>query len=108
MQGCQLQTVQEGSSPPLSISCQPTAEESRCLALSQKDHLPKTCLEVSEDSKINAVHQVEGEKRSLISQSSKTALIPLSAASRFTEAMSRALIRKCPKCSEPYIKEADS
>ncbi|GAA5953831.1 hypothetical protein JCM21900_005486 [Sporobolomyces salmonicolor] len=47
-----------------------------------KDHLPKTCKEVSEDAKIDSIHRVEG-------------------------AMSAALIRRCPKpgCNEPYIKE---
>ncbi|GAA5965119.1 hypothetical protein JCM3765_004865 [Sporobolomyces pararoseus] len=54
-----------------------------CRQCKKKDHLPKTCQEVSDDAKINAVHQVE-------------------------EAMSSALIRKCPQCSEPYIKENDS
>ncbi|BGP10197.1 hypothetical protein JCM10049v2_006080 [Rhodotorula toruloides] len=48
-----------------------------------KDHLPKTCAEVDEDAKLNSVHQVE-------------------------EAMSAALIRRCPKpgCGEPYIKDS--
>lgn len=46
----------------------------------------------------------------LVPPSAKTALIlfSLSFISHLTEAMSRALIRKCPKCSEPYIKEPDS
>ncbi|GAA5897292.1 hypothetical protein JCM5296_000992 [Sporobolomyces johnsonii] len=48
-----------------------------------KDHLPKTCKEVSEDAKVDSIHRIE-------------------------EAMSAALIRRCPKpgCNEPYIKEA--
>ncbi|GAA6006084.1 hypothetical protein JCM11491_002026 [Sporobolomyces phaffii] len=54
-----------------------------CRQCKKKDHLPKTCREVSDDAKIDAIHQVE-------------------------EAMSSALIRKCPRCAEPYIKENDS
>lgn len=45
----------------------------------QVDHLPKTCKEMEADNKINSVHQIE-------------------------EAMTAALIRRCPKCTEPYIK----
>ncbi|GAA6012212.1 hypothetical protein JCM10207_002762 [Rhodosporidiobolus poonsookiae] len=53
-----------------------------CLQCQKKDHLPKTCAEVDDDAKISTVHRVE-------------------------EAMSAALIRRCPKpgCGEPYIKE---
>ncbi|GAA6048852.1 hypothetical protein JCM3770_003652 [Rhodotorula araucariae] len=47
-----------------------------------KDHLPATCAEASEDAKLSTVHRIE-------------------------EAMSEALIRRCPKagCGEPYVKE---
>ncbi|BGP26488.1 zinc finger, C6HC-type protein [Rhodotorula toruloides] len=53
-----------------------------CRQCKKKDHIPKTCAEVNEDAKLHSVHQVE-------------------------EAMSAALIRRCPKpgCGEPYIKE---
>ncbi|GAA5944602.1 E3 ubiquitin-protein ligase RNF216 [Sporobolomyces koalae] len=66
------------------LHCQrPDCAVISCRQCKKKDHLPKTCQEVTEDAKIDAVHRVE-------------------------EAMSAALIRKCPKCSEPYIKEKDS
>ncbi|GAA6060234.1 hypothetical protein JCM10212_003474 [Sporobolomyces blumeae] len=48
-----------------------------------EDHLPRTCKEVSDDAKVDAIHTVE-------------------------EAMSAALIRQCPKCNECYVKEPDS
>ncbi|GAA5899738.1 hypothetical protein JCM6882_005425 [Rhodosporidiobolus microsporus] len=51
-----------------------------CRQCKKKDHLPQTCKEVDEDAIISSVHKVE-------------------------EAMSKALIRRCPKCTEPYIKE---
>ncbi|GAA5969582.1 hypothetical protein JCM11641_008168 [Rhodosporidiobolus odoratus] len=53
-----------------------------CRQCKKKNHLPQTCKEVDEDAKISTVHRVE-------------------------EAMSAALIRRCPKdgCGEPYIKE---
>ncbi|KDE09479.1 hypothetical protein MVLG_00380 [Microbotryum lychnidis-dioicae p1A1 Lamole] len=54
-----------------------------CRSCKRKDHLPRTCEEeVAAEEKINSVHKVE-------------------------EAMSEALIRKCPntRCGEPYIKE---
>ncbi|KAK4052367.1 hypothetical protein OIV83_002169 [Microbotryomycetes sp. JL201] len=45
-----------------------------------EDHLPMTCEEAEADDKITSIHKVE-------------------------EAMSAALIRKCPQCSEPFVKE---
>ncbi|BGP50210.1 hypothetical protein JCM10450v2_006126 [Rhodotorula kratochvilovae] len=53
-----------------------------CRGCKKKDHLPATCAEASEDAKLSTVHRVE-------------------------EAMSEALIRRCPKpgCGEPYVKE---
>lgn len=51
------------------------------LIVFQEDHLPKTCEEMDLDKKLNGLHQVE-------------------------EAMTEALIRKCPKCSEPFVKES--
>ncbi|KAK4057099.1 hypothetical protein OIO90_001999 [Microbotryomycetes sp. JL221] len=51
-----------------------------CRKCKKEDHLPRTCQEVEADSKIDSIHKIE-------------------------EAMSAALIRQCPKCSEPFIKE---
>ncbi|WVF67056.1 hypothetical protein IAT40_001800 [Kwoniella sp. CBS 6097] len=51
-----------------------------CRACRRKDHIPKTCAEVEADLKLNNRHTVE-------------------------DAMSEALIRKCPKCAKPYIKD---
>ncbi|KAM0755017.1 hypothetical protein T439DRAFT_322072 [Meredithblackwellia eburnea MCA 4105] len=51
-----------------------------CLQCKRESHLPKSCAEVDADNKIDIIHRIE-------------------------EAMSEALIRKCPKCSEPYVKE---
>lgn len=73
----------------------------------QQDHLPKTCQEVSDDAKINAVHQVEGAFFSRFREHEAESLSNFPVCT-VTEAMSSALIRKCPKCSEPYIKENDS
>jgi len=52
---------------------------------SQKDHLPATCAEASDDARLSKFHAVE-------------------------EAMSAALIRRCPKpgCGEPYVKESST
>ncbi|WVQ94567.1 hypothetical protein IAU59_001647 [Kwoniella sp. CBS 9459] len=52
-----------------------------CRACRRKDHIPKTCAEVEADLKLNNRHTVE-------------------------DAMSEALIRKCPKCAKPYIKDS--
>lgn len=57
-----------------------------CISCRKRDHLPKTCAEVSDaELKLKSAHTVE-------------------------EAMSEALIRRCPKvgCGEPYVKEAES
>ncbi|KAI5480033.1 zinc finger, C6HC-type protein [Pseudohyphozyma bogoriensis] len=51
-----------------------------CRSCKKENHLPKTCDEVDLDKKIDGLHKVE-------------------------EAMSAALIRKCPKCSATYLKE---
>ncbi|ORY75997.1 hypothetical protein BCR35DRAFT_267719 [Leucosporidium creatinivorum] len=53
-----------------------------CRQCKKEDHLPKTCAEMDSDRKIDGIHRVE-------------------------EAMSEALIRRCPnaKCGEPYVKE---
>lgn len=47
-----------------------------CRQCKKENHLPKTCLEVAGDKKIDGLHLIE-------------------------ERMSEALIRRCPKCSEP-------
>ncbi|GAA5899721.1 hypothetical protein JCM8208_004545 [Rhodotorula glutinis] len=54
-----------------------------CRECKKKDHLPATCAEASDDARLSKFHAVE-------------------------EAMSAALIRRCPKpgCGEPYVKES--
>ncbi|KAI0070670.1 hypothetical protein K474DRAFT_1608247 [Panus rudis PR-1116 ss-1] len=52
-----------------------------CRQCKKLDHLPKSCKEVEEDKKLDARHAVE-------------------------EAMTQALMRNCPKCKKPFIKEA--
>ena len=55
-----------------------------CRDCKKRDHLPKTCAEVTDSElKLKSVHHVE-------------------------EAMTEALIRRCPKpgCNEPYVKES--
>lgn len=47
--------------------------------VNSQDHIPKRCEEVEADLKLNSRHAIE-------------------------EAMSEALVRKCPHCSKPYIK----
>ncbi|KZT20220.1 hypothetical protein NEOLEDRAFT_1172659 [Neolentinus lepideus HHB14362 ss-1] len=52
-----------------------------CRACKKDNHLPKSCKEVEDDKKIDARHTVE-------------------------EAMTKALMRNCPKCSKAFIKES--
>lgn len=51
-----------------------------CRQCKREDHLPKSCSEVVDDRNLDARHAVE-------------------------EAMTEALMRKCPKCSKAFIKE---
>ncbi|EPQ53809.1 hypothetical protein GLOTRDRAFT_78895 [Gloeophyllum trabeum ATCC 11539] len=51
-----------------------------CRFCKKDDHLPKSCKEVEDDKKIDARHAVE-------------------------EAMTKALMRNCPKCQKAFIKE---
>ncbi|KAI6097248.1 hypothetical protein F5141DRAFT_473812 [Pisolithus sp. B1] len=51
-----------------------------CRACKRPDHLPKSCKEVEEDRHLDVQHHVE-------------------------EAMTRALMRNCPKCQKAFIKE---
>lgn len=50
-----------------------------CRNCKKKDHLPKTCAEMEEDTTLNAQHLIE-------------------------EAMTNALMRKCPKCQATFVK----
>ncbi|KDQ54307.1 hypothetical protein JAAARDRAFT_38467 [Jaapia argillacea MUCL 33604] len=52
-----------------------------CRACKKPDHLPKSCKEVEEDKTLDARHLIE-------------------------EAMSKALMRNCPKCGKGFIKES--
>ncbi|KAG8881459.1 hypothetical protein FRB98_004298 [Tulasnella sp. 332] len=52
-----------------------------CRQCKRPDHLPKSCQEMEGDRKLDARHAVE-------------------------EAMTEALMRKCPKCSKAFVKEA--
>ncbi|KAI6027043.1 hypothetical protein EDC04DRAFT_175573 [Pisolithus marmoratus] len=52
-----------------------------CRGCKKLEHLPMSCEEVEEDRRLNAQHHVE-------------------------EAMSRALVRNCPKCQKVFIKES--
>ncbi|KZO97505.1 hypothetical protein CALVIDRAFT_479838 [Calocera viscosa TUFC12733] len=51
-----------------------------CRTCKKQDHLPKSCKEMEQDMRLNARHAVE-------------------------EAMTNALMRKCPKCHHPFVKE---
>ncbi|KAH9900729.1 hypothetical protein C8Q73DRAFT_786155 [Cubamyces lactineus] len=51
-----------------------------CRACKKPDHLPKSCQEVADDKKLDIRHAIE-------------------------EAMTRALMRNCPKCQKAFIKE---
>ncbi|ORX36468.1 hypothetical protein BD324DRAFT_651707 [Kockovaella imperatae] len=51
-----------------------------CRQCKRPDHIPRTCEELDNDQKLDKRHSVE-------------------------EAMSEALIRKCPRCSKPFLKE---
>lgn len=51
-----------------------------CRECKKADHLPRSCKEVEEDKKLDVRHAIE-------------------------EAMTRALMRNCPKCSKAFIKE---
>ncbi|TFK39205.1 hypothetical protein BDQ12DRAFT_682354 [Crucibulum laeve] len=52
-----------------------------CRSCKKPDHIPKSCQEVEDDKKLDGRHTIE-------------------------EAMTRALMRNCPKCEKPFIKEA--
>ncbi|KAH8835392.1 hypothetical protein DL96DRAFT_50072 [Flagelloscypha sp. PMI_526] len=52
-----------------------------CRNCKKPDHVPKSCKEMEDDAKLDGKHRVE-------------------------EAMTEALMRKCPKCRQPFIKEA--
>ncbi len=52
-----------------------------CRKCKRADHIPKRCEEVEEAFKLDKRHTIE-------------------------EAMSAALIRRCPKCAKPYLKES--
>ncbi|GMK58158.1 hypothetical protein CspeluHIS016_0501900 [Cutaneotrichosporon spelunceum] len=52
-----------------------------CRKCKRADHIPKRCEEVEEDFKLNKRHAIE-------------------------EAMSAALMRRCPKCDKAYLKES--
>lgn len=71
-----------------------------CRQCKKVDHLPKTCAEADDDLKVTGLHKVEGTSSLEASQS------VIADPTILLEAMSKALIRSCPKCSEPYIKEA--
>ncbi|KAF9560510.1 hypothetical protein CPC08DRAFT_723314 [Agrocybe pediades] len=51
-----------------------------CRTCKKKDHLPKSCKEAEDDKLLDGRHAIE-------------------------EAMTRALMRNCPKCMKPFIKE---
>ncbi|KAF8064053.1 hypothetical protein FPV67DRAFT_1503354 [Lyophyllum atratum] len=51
-----------------------------CRACKKQNHLPKTCNEAQEDKKLEGRHVIE-------------------------EAMTGALVRKCPHCTKPFVKE---
>lgn len=51
-----------------------------CRKCQKEDHLPKSCEEMEEDKKLDGKHAVE-------------------------EAMTRALMRNCPKCQKAFVKE---
>ncbi|SCV71528.1 BQ2448_3116 [Microbotryum intermedium] len=76
-----------------------------CRQCKRRDHLPRTCKEEEDaEQKINSVHKVEGTYKGVLAMRLQR-IHALAAHS--TEAMSEALIRKCPnpRCGEPYIKE---
>ncbi|KAJ7774947.1 hypothetical protein B0H16DRAFT_1509018 [Mycena metata] len=52
-----------------------------CRQCKESDHLPKSCKEMEEDKKLDGRHTIE-------------------------EAMTRALMRNCPRCQKPFIKDA--
>jgi TRIAD3 protein (E3 ubiquitin-protein ligase RNF216) len=51
-----------------------------CRKCKKPDHLPKSCEEYAADAKTDKLHEVE-------------------------EAMTEALLRRCPKCETPVLKE---
>lgn len=72
---CVIENEQERLFHCLNDECGVTS----CRSCKKKDHLPKTCKEAEEDNALNAQHAVE-------------------------EAMTKALMRKCPKCDATFIK----
>lgn len=74
---CVIENAQERLFRCMRVGCEVVS----CRECKKVDHLPKSCLEVSEDRIIDNRHTVE-------------------------EAMTAALMRACPKCSNPYVKES--
>lgn len=74
---CVIENAQERLFRCMRAGCEVVS----CRECKKVDHLPKTCLEVSEDVVIDNRHAVE-------------------------EAMTAALMKACPKCSNPYVKES--
>ncbi|KAF7305009.1 hypothetical protein MKEN_01215900 [Mycena kentingensis (nom. inval.)] len=77
---CDFKLVIENDQEKLFVCRNDDCAAVTCRQCKQLDHLPKSCKEVEEDKKLEGRHHVE-------------------------EAMTRALMRNCPKCKKAFVKE---
>lgn len=77
---CPFAMVIENVHERLFTCFNPECRKVTCRQCKRLDHLPRRCDEMSADEKLDKRHAIE-------------------------EAMSAALVRKCPKCSQPFIKD---
>ncbi|WRT65364.1 uncharacterized protein IL334_002307 [Kwoniella shivajii] len=78
---CPYAAVMENPDEKLFTCMNEECGQITCRGCKKREHIPRTCAEVEADLKLNNRHTVE-------------------------DAMSEALIRKCPTCSKPYIKDS--
>ncbi len=77
---CPFAMVIENPDEKLFRCLNPDCNKVTCRNCKRPDHIPKRCDEVAEAFKLDKHHAIE-------------------------EAMSAALMRRCPKCTKPYLKE---
>ncbi|BEJ05689.1 hypothetical protein CcaverHIS641_0302110 [Cutaneotrichosporon cavernicola] len=78
---CPFAMVIENPDEKLFRCFNPDCNKVTCRKCKRPDHIPKRCEEVEENFKLDKRHAIE-------------------------EAMSAALMRRCPKCDKPYLKES--
>ncbi|EJD49505.1 hypothetical protein AURDEDRAFT_33559, partial [Auricularia subglabra TFB-10046 SS5] len=77
---CEYACVVDNADEKLFRCAREECGEVSCRRCKKRDHLPKSCKEAEQDNVLDAQHAVE-------------------------EAMTKALMRNCPKCSKAFVKE---